>query len=81
LIKPVYGRIRRRGSRFFPHKPRARVDAALEVASARQTVAVVEQAPMIQTDSAIIGGAVTSQQLAELQRARLTGIRFTGPAS
>jgi Carboxypeptidase regulatory-like domain len=44
----------------------ARVDAALAVTGVRQTVAVMEQAPMIQTDSMSIGGSVTTQQLAEL---------------
>lgn len=44
----------------------ARVDAELAVGSVRQTVSVVEQAPMIQTDSMTIGSSVATQQLAEL---------------
>src|SRR5262245_14496839 len=44
----------------------ARVDAALVVTGVRQTVTVVEQAPMIQTDSTSIASSVTTRQLADL---------------
>src|SRR5574340_1085054 len=44
----------------------ARVDAELAVGSVRQTLSVVEQAPMIQTDSTTIGSSVTTRQLTEL---------------
>src|SRR5881296_3498613 len=44
----------------------ARIDAQLAVAGVSQTVSVVEQAPMIQTDSTSIGGSVTTRQLADL---------------
>src|SRR5258708_6283757 len=43
----------------------ARVDAALIVGGVRQTVSVLAHAPMIQTDSTIIGSSVTTQQLEE----------------
>ncbi len=44
----------------------ARIDAALVVMGVRQSVAVVDQASMIQTDSMTIGSSVTTRQLAEL---------------
>ncbi len=44
----------------------ARIDASLVVTGVRQSVAVVDQASMIQTDSMTIGSSVTTRQLAEL---------------
>src|SRR5439155_3712036 len=44
----------------------ARIDAALVVTGVLQSVAVVDQASMIQTDSMTIGSSVTTRQLAEL---------------
>lgn len=44
----------------------ARVDVPLSLSGMKQTVSVVERAPMIQTDSMTIGTSVTTQQLEEL---------------
>jgi hypothetical protein len=56
----------------------ARVDAALKVANATQSVTVTTEAPVLQTDSADVHTDVTSRQLATLPIMGTEGANFQG---